>query len=222
MPNLFLQSADLSLETRRKTAVRHHMTRQPPLAGAYQEDRDNDRKHPNAKRRNVGPCNTYNCHGLTFGSRRAEVAFADVEIVLEEDDYTEIDRNSVMAGDIAVYFSTGQKGSAIGDIEHSGVVVECTQLAGLKNIKIVSKWGYGDERVHFLSDCPYDVGNVRFFRINDCPRFAQHRPFSRSKRSDGGQFPPVSSTQATRRPSNRRYRKKSPRQNTLQLALPLT
>ena len=109
MGALVLTEASLILETRRKNAVEFRMTRSAPLAGAYDEERKYDQLHPQAKRRNVGPSNTYNCHGLTFGSRRAELAFADVAIVLEEDDYTEIDRTEVLPGDIAVYFSTGKR-----------------------------------------------------------------------------------------------------------------
>lgn len=184
MVGLLLNEAQLVLETRRKTSIDHRITRRPPFAGVYDQDLENDRKHPNAKRRNVGPCNTYNCHGLTFGSRRAEVRFADVATVLEEDDYTEIDKADVLPGDIAVYFSTGQKGSPIGDIEHSGLVVASPTELGA--IKIVSKWGYGDERVHFVADCPYDVQDVRYFRINDCPRSTRRRLFTSAKRSRGG------------------------------------
>ena len=104
MGSLVLVLAELRLETRRKTAIKHRLTRSAPPAGAYEEDRAYDRKHPLALRRNVGPCNTYNCHGLTFGARRAEVGFDDVAVVLDEDDYTEIDRRTVMAGDIANLF----------------------------------------------------------------------------------------------------------------------
>jgi hypothetical protein len=178
MPNLVLAVADLMLETRRKTSISHRMNRRAPPAGSYEEDAAYDKRYPAAHRRNVGPCNTYNCHGLTFGTRRAGIEFADVPLILEQDDYTEIDRAEVMPGDVAVYFSTGKGGTIVGDIEHSGLVVERTQLG---NVKLVSKWGYGDERVHFLTDCPYDAGNVRFFRINDCPRTRQRRPFVRAK-----------------------------------------
>ena len=184
MPSLILSDADLHLETRRKTTIIQRITRRAPLAGAYEQDIDYDRKYPNAKRRNVGPCNTYNCHGLTFGARRAEVVFSDVAAILEEDDYTEIGKGAVLPGDIAIYFSTGLNGSPVGDIEHSGLVLEPPNQIG--NVKIVSKWGYGDERVHFFADCPYDTGNVRFFRINDCPRFKERRPFTRSRRPHGG------------------------------------
>jgi hypothetical protein len=83
---ILLPQTDLLLETRRKRAIRLRITRAAPLAGAYEEETKYDRAHPQSKRRNVGPCNTYNCHGLAFGTRRAEVAFADVALLLEEDE----------------------------------------------------------------------------------------------------------------------------------------
>ncbi len=108
MSSLLLPMTELQTETRRKTPLKLRMNRAAPPAGAYAEDLEYDRKFPGALRRNVGPCNTYNCHGLTFGVRRAEVSFADVPSVLEEDEYTEIDRRFVMPGDVAIYFSTAE------------------------------------------------------------------------------------------------------------------
>ncbi len=187
MGSLILTSAMLQLETRRKTALKHRLNRVAPLDGVYDEDRHYDLRFPLAQRRPVGPANTYNCHGLTFGSRRAEVSYDDVPLILEQDDSTEVGRDQVLAGDVVVYFSTKE---FVGEPEHSGVVVEPPDQ--LKNIKIVSKWGYGDERVHFLADCPYDPTDVRFFRINDCPRSGTRRPFQRSARPGGSQLTIIS------------------------------
>jgi hypothetical protein len=180
MPGLILPETVLRLETRARSAIEHRLVRRAPIAGTYEEDLKLDLAHPEAKRRNVGPCNTYNCHGLTFGSRRAGITVAGVAAVLEEDEYTKVDKQDVLPGDIAIYFSTAEP---VGDIEHSGLVVEAPDKLG--NIKIVSKWGYGDERVHFVPDCPYDATNVLYFRINDCPRFTARRPFTRPKRIHG-------------------------------------
>jgi hypothetical protein len=158
------------------------MTRAAPLEGAYQADNAYDLKYgERAKRRQVGPSNTYNCHGLTFGARRAGI-LSDVQIILEDDDYVEVDIKDVLPGDIVIYFSTESSGIA-GDAEHSGIVVDRTALG---SVKVVSKWGYGDERIHWLKDCEYDVSNIRFFRINDCPKNTERRSFSRGTRLLGG------------------------------------
>jgi hypothetical protein len=90
---------------------------------------------------------------------------AGIDIILVEDDYKEVPIRDVRPGDVAIYYSTRQlPGSIPGDIEHSGLVIERTPLGG---IRILSKWGFGDEWVHFVSDCPYDSTGVRYYRIND-------------------------------------------------------
>jgi len=163
MGTLVLTQAILRYQTRRATDMHTYLNRSATLAGAVQLERDHDLQYPNAKPRKVGPCNTYNCHGLSFGARRGSIV--EVMQILEEDDYYEIDVKDVLPGDIAVYFSTGlTQGSIVGDPEHSGIVLERTQLG---SVKILSKWGPGDERVHFLGECPYDHQNVGYFRIND-------------------------------------------------------
>jgi hypothetical protein len=116
--------------------------------------------------RGVGPCNTYNCHGLTFASRRTAITTAiAVRAILAEDGYATVSRNDVLPGDIVVYYSTGE---LPGDVEHSGIVVERVSQQGLigVRIKVLSKWGYCDEVVHFAEECPYDVGDIRYFRVN--------------------------------------------------------
>jgi hypothetical protein len=44
----------------------------------------------------------YNCHGLTFASRRTRIY--DVQQVLAEDAYEHIPLNEVEPGDVIVYF----------------------------------------------------------------------------------------------------------------------
>ena len=182
MQSLILPQADLQLETRRKNTLRARFSRSAPWAGAYRQEDDHDKAFPHAKRRHVGPCNTYNCHGLTFAARRTEIVFSEVTKILEEDDYVEIDAKDVLPGDIVVYFSTGLKGGVAGDAERSGIVLERTNLG---NVKIVSKWRLGDERVHSVGDCLYDTGDVRYFKVNDCPRNKTGKPFRGGTRPRG-------------------------------------
>ena len=84
----------------------------------------------------------------------------DVDIILEDDDYVEVDYKDVLPGDVVIYYSTGKNGASIGDPEHSGLVVE--RVNPLGEIKVLSKWGYGDERIHGLKDCDYDIDDIRF------------------------------------------------------------
>jgi hypothetical protein len=48
-----------------------------------------------------------------------------------------------------IYLSTGKTpGSIPGDVEHSGIVIAREQPLG--SVLVLSKWGFGDEWLHFL------------------------------------------------------------------------
>lgn len=106
------------------------------------------------------PSSIYNCHGLTFGSRRSAIWNPEeVRKILKEDDYKIInDMNDIRAGDIIIYSNN------MGDIGHSGLVIGKKQGLPL----ILSKWGYGGEVVHPFNQCPYIKNNpiVEYFRIS--------------------------------------------------------
>jgi hypothetical protein len=107
-------------------------------------------------RRGMSP--TYNCHGLTFASRRAWVIDADaIQQILADDRFREIERKDSLPGDILVYRDT------TGDLTHSGVVVE---NGGPFYVPIVfSKWGAGPELIHNYLDVPGVYGrDIRFYR----------------------------------------------------------
>ncbi len=114
---------------------------------------DHKRKYPNGRHRPVGPSAQYNCHGLTFGSRRTKIPSSQVEKILDEDDYKEICLEEVLPGDVVVYRKDG-------DIEHSGVVV-----AGFPEVWILGKWGQIHEVVHRIQECPYQEAYPSFYRI---------------------------------------------------------
>lgn len=99
----------------------------------------------------------YNCHGLTFASRRTRIVDdAAINRILSDDKWTEIDILKVLPGDIVLYFSDE------GDPNHSGLIVEADPL-GVH--RICSKWGSAGEYIHFLNDCPSMYGPIkRFFR----------------------------------------------------------
>ena len=168
MGKIILTETPLALETRRKSAIDNHMSRRPPYAGEYAEQKDRERRHPTAVRRRVGPCNTYNCHGLTFAARRTAIRVGIDQIILD-DDYQEISRANVLPGDLVIYYATTAfTGLVVNEIEHSGIVI-AKDPGPLGAIRVLSKWGFGDEWVHFVNDCPYDSSHVKYYRINDCP-----------------------------------------------------
>lgn len=102
---------------------------------------------------------TYNCHGLTFASRRTRVLDGDtVEKILRDDGYQPIAHSDVLAGDVAIYFNPDT-----GLIDHSGVVVHPVPSPPYIPV-LVSKWGSGPEVVHPANVGPFDPGAIRYFR----------------------------------------------------------
>ena len=106
-------------------------------------------------RTDVSPA--YNCHGLTFASRRTSLQPDVLQTILDDDRYGAIDIRDARAGDIIVYYSDD------GDATHSGIVIESGGTPPVP--KIVSKWGKGPEFIHRYSDVPPIYGtNHRFYR----------------------------------------------------------
>ena len=110
----------------------------------------------------TGPCGYYNCHGLTFASRRTRIWDPkEIKKIITEDGYVKINEAEVFPGDIIIYYTTG-------DPQHSGVVLNVKQERNsIMDILILSKWGHGHEVIHNKNDCPYwglaDL--VEFYRI---------------------------------------------------------
>jgi hypothetical protein len=99
----------------------------------------------------------YNCHGLTFASRRTWIADAAmVRTIVGDDCYVAVGENDAMPGDIVVYVAED------GDVEHSGVVVR--EKIGLELPLICSKWGKGGEVIHPVHKTPYSK-NYDYFRV---------------------------------------------------------
>lgn len=111
-------------------------------------------------------CPVYNCHGLTFGSRRTQVTDA-VYPILDDDGFDQLQsEKDVRPGDIVVYCSSR------GEVVHSGFVVwrNIVELVpGSKTVMpmVWSKWGKGCEMIHSIGDCPYlDDGNfTKYYRL---------------------------------------------------------
>ncbi len=103
----------------------------------------------------------YNCHGMIFAARRTQIWDpAQVEKILAEDGYTRVSKDDLEVGDIVMY-----KNRENGDWEHSCIVVEKLNLAGLPWIKVLGKWGRAHEVVHFLGDSPYAQHEPLYYRL---------------------------------------------------------
>lgn len=156
MTTLLNPPVELGLETRKKRAIKNRLDRSLPAAGLQLAVTHHRTNYLTGKHRPVGPCNTYNCHGLTFGSRRTWIGGVDdIENILVEDDYKIVPFAEVMAGDIAIYRKDGA-------IDHSGIVVSKESLT----VMVLSKWGNLHEVVHPVLDCPYNDCQVSYYRVS--------------------------------------------------------
>ncbi len=119
---------------------------------------DLQKKYPKITLRGM-PNPLYNCHGLTFASRRTAI-YESEELwkIIKDDDYQEIGNKDVLPGDIVLYFSDD------GDIEHSGIVVSEPDPT-FKIPQVLSKWGKYSEIIHRANNCPYDKSRIRYFRV---------------------------------------------------------
>jgi hypothetical protein len=111
----------------------------------------------------TNPNPRYNCHGLTFASRRTKIINpAEVQKIIADDLYTEVPLDKVKPGDVVIYYSDR------GDANHSGFVVSGISSKEGEHLfvpMICSKWGSGGEFIHALTDCPKIYGPViRYFR----------------------------------------------------------
>lgn len=106
------------------------------------------------------PTDCYNCHGMTFASRRTGIYdTSSIYEIIKDDEYHEIAKETVLPGDIVLYYGEG------GDIEHSGLVISKT--SGAPEIPIIiSKWGMAFEAIHSVYSCPYNMGQIKFYRCN--------------------------------------------------------
>jgi len=105
------------------------------------------------------PCPVYNCHGLTFASRRTQVDGSlamSIQQILKEDGYTEVPEPSTRFGDVIVYYDDQ------GRAEHSGIVVSKPNSDVLM---VWSKWGKGHELIHPAGSCLWGSFFKKFYRI---------------------------------------------------------
>lgn len=110
-------------------------------------------------------CPVYNCHGLTFGSRRTQVTHSVLPI-LADDGFDPISEKEARAGDIVLY------SNALGEIIHSGFVVARKSVEIIMGTQSVipviwSKWGKGYEMIHAVGECPYfeDGNYASYYRL---------------------------------------------------------
>lgn len=107
------------------------------------------------------PTGRYNCHGLVFASRRANIPAAgdDVDIVelLRADGYERV-VGLPRPGDVAAYVDSR------GDIEHTGFVSTVEALGSTPVVHVWSAWGGLGEFRHRVDQTPYSR-TVQYWRV---------------------------------------------------------
>jgi hypothetical protein len=151
---ILLPYSELKLDTRCENQVENEIDRRPIRTGDELLSEDYKKDYSGGKHRPVAPTRKYNCHGLTFASRRTWISkTSEVMKILKDDEYEPIDIKDVLPGDIVVY-------SRNGDAEHSGIVIKSDFVP-----IILSKWGPAHEVIHRVNDCPYDSMQIVYYRI---------------------------------------------------------
>lgn len=158
----------ISLQTRGKSDLTNEVNLEPLDDGQRAEAEAYAKKFPNAIPRPVRPGNTFNCHGLTFASRRTQLwKNAEVMSILKEDQYEEVKLSDVMAGDIVAYYSDESK-----EFEHTGIVIDSDGQQAkangtIRNPLVLSKWGCATEFIHRVGYHPYAGLVPRYFRVKE-------------------------------------------------------
>jgi hypothetical protein len=153
MPLLRIFS-ELNLHTRCENQIENEIDRRPIRAGDLELSQDYVKGHPSCVHRPTAPTRKYNCHGLTFASRRTWICkSSEIGKILRDDEYEQVELKDVLPGDVVIYVQNG-------DVEHSGVVI----ASGFVPV-VLSKWGPAHEVIHRVNDCPYDAMEILYYRI---------------------------------------------------------
>lgn len=103
------------------------------------------------------PTGLFNCHGLSFASRRTCISDKSaISQIIKDDGYQQVAPHDVLPGDVILYFVDG-------GAEHSGIVVQGGMAPGM--MLVLSKWGTNGEFIHGAYNSPYGT-DVRFFRVD--------------------------------------------------------
>ena len=161
MPSQFIlppQFIELALETAEKNRIPNTQSKELSSQELLQvtdiEKKWGDRITPRS-----GPTPIYNCHGLVFASRRTGIFDnSSIRQIFEDDRYREIQKEDALPGDIVIYFNKG-------DIEHSAIIINAPSESLLKIPLVYSKWGKYSEVIHLQNQCPYNLSEIKYYRV---------------------------------------------------------
>lgn len=110
----------------------------------------------------------YNCHGLTFASRRTGIDKPEALRAILQDDYLPVKKAELQEGDIVVYLDNSDSLNFEDNITHTAMVVYANhQAENLSEIRVLSKLGIYIEVVHDYESIPLMYGTIKkFYRMN--------------------------------------------------------
>jgi hypothetical protein len=91
----------------------------------------------------------YNCVGMVFANRRTFIEPDHIPMILEDDQYAEVEPTTVTPGDVVVY-----KHAKTADIIHVGMVISVEGMFETKKIRVLSQFGRDGEYFHDATDIP--------------------------------------------------------------------
>jgi hypothetical protein len=167
---IMLQLFDIQYKTDKGREVESSTDGRPGRSDLTQEDADRwlqDNGFGGVQK--LGPpTDSYNCHGYTFTKGHKWVSCDQVEKILNDNGYQQV--NNPRAGDIVVYRHPGgggcDRGCHPGDITHTGKVVQIDDQGPI----IESKWGRLGLYRHRPNEVPRCYGTPTYYRINRAGR----------------------------------------------------
>ncbi len=170
-------ASSIALQTSKGNDIENYQETRTTLLDQKEGQRliEKYKSHVTWRTTNINP--RYNCHGLTFASRRTGIHPSNlIRKILHDDLYIKISKEGVLPGDIIIYYTRSENSYYI---NHSGIIVaEPEGIIYLPNSEIsesekitkfpwvVSKWGRFLEVYHRVHQCPYyQEGEIEFFRI---------------------------------------------------------
>lgn len=108
------------------------------------------------------PSGRYNCHGLVFASRRANIPpvgeDVDIDALLVRDGYRRVTSGLPHIGDIAAYRDVRN------EIEHTGFVCAVDMIGAQPVVRVWSMWGALGEFCHRAESSPYSQ-SIEYWRL---------------------------------------------------------